>query len=85
MATNTSRPQQEANFLEEDDDAGSDEEAENAIVPESYGKTPAHIIEFCRTQLPASGRVRNYPRGRRTTNGRKTRHSRSRYCGVHTR
>ena len=38
LATNTSKPQQEANFLEEDDDAGSDEEAENAIVPESNGQ-----------------------------------------------
>ena len=38
MATNTSSPQQEANFLEEDDDAGSDEEAENAIVLESNGQ-----------------------------------------------
>ena len=38
MATNTSSPQQEANFLDEDDDAGSDEEAENAIAPESDGQ-----------------------------------------------
>ena len=38
MATNTSSLQQEANFLEEDDDAGSDEEANNAITPEPYGK-----------------------------------------------
>ena len=38
MATNTSRPKQEANFLEEDNDAGSEEEAENAIVPESNGQ-----------------------------------------------
>ena len=38
MATNTSSPQQEANFLEEDNDAGSDEEADNAIVPESNGQ-----------------------------------------------
>ena len=38
MATNTSSPQQEANFLEEDDDAGSDEETENAIEPESDGQ-----------------------------------------------
>ena len=38
VATNTSSPQQEANFLEEDDDAGSDKEADNAIVPESKGK-----------------------------------------------
>ena len=35
MATNTSSLQQEANFLEQDDDAGSDEEVDNAIVPES--------------------------------------------------
>ena len=38
VATNTSRPQQEANFLEEDDDVGSDEETENAIVLESNGQ-----------------------------------------------
>ena len=38
MATNTSSPQQEANFVEEDDDVGSDEEAENAIAPESDGQ-----------------------------------------------
>ena len=38
MATNTSSPQQEANFLEEDDDADSDEEADNAIVPKSNGQ-----------------------------------------------
>ena len=43
MATNTSSPQQEANFLEEDDDAGSDEEANNAIIPESHVQdTGAH-------------------------------------------
>ena len=38
VATNTSSPQQEANFLEEDDDAGSDEEADNAIIWESNGQ-----------------------------------------------
>ena len=38
MATNTSSPQQEANFLEEDDDADSDEEANNMITPEPHGK-----------------------------------------------
>ena len=38
VATNTSSLQEEANFLEEDDDAGSDEEANNAITPESHGK-----------------------------------------------
>ena len=38
MATNTSNPQQEVNFLEEDNDAGSDEEGNNAIIPESHGQ-----------------------------------------------
>ena len=53
VATNTSIPKQEANFLEEDNDAGSDEEANNAIVPESngqdtsvhYGSSPEHNIQ----------------------------------------
>ena len=36
MATNTSSPQQEANFLKDDDDTGSDEEDNNKIVPESH-------------------------------------------------
>ena len=38
VATNTSSPQQEANFLEEDDDTSSDEEAENTIELESDGQ-----------------------------------------------
>ena len=38
MATNTSSSQQEANFLDEDNDAGTDEEAENAIELESDGQ-----------------------------------------------
>ena len=38
MATNTSSPQQEANFLEEDNDASSDEEANNVITLEPHGK-----------------------------------------------
>ena len=38
MATNTSSPQQETNFLEEDDDTGSDEEVNNAIILESHGQ-----------------------------------------------
>ena len=37
VATNTSSPQ-EANFLEEDNDTGNDEEVDNAIVPESHGQ-----------------------------------------------
>ena len=44
MATNTSSPQQEANFLEEDD-AGSDEEAENAMEPESDGQDTGAYYE----------------------------------------
>ena len=38
VATNTSSPQQEANFLEQDDDAGNDEEDNEASVPESNGQ-----------------------------------------------
>ena len=38
MATNTSSPQQEANFLEQDDDAGSDEEDNKTSVLESNGQ-----------------------------------------------
>ena len=38
VATNTSNPQQEANFLDEDNDAGSDKEADNANVLESDGQ-----------------------------------------------
>ena len=36
MSTNTSNSQQEANFLEEDDDAGSNKEASNPIILESH-------------------------------------------------
>ena len=43
MSTNTSSPQQEANLLEEDNNAGSDEEANNVIIPESHKQdTGAH-------------------------------------------
>ena len=53
VATNTSSPQQEVNFLEEDDDVGSDKEADNAIVLESngqdtgvyYGSSSEHNIQ----------------------------------------
>ena len=38
VATDTSSPQQEANFLEEEDDADSNEEANNVITPEPYRK-----------------------------------------------
>ena len=49
MSTNTSNPQQEANFLEEDDDAGSDEEANNPIIPESHVKDTGKHYE-CKSQ-----------------------------------
>ena len=43
VATNTSSPQQEANFLEQDEDADSDEEDNKVSVPESNGQnTGAH-------------------------------------------
>ena len=38
VATNTSSPQQEANFLEEDDDADSYEETNNVIASEPHGE-----------------------------------------------
>ena len=38
MATNTSSLQQEVKFLEEDDDTGSDEEVNNAMVLKSHGQ-----------------------------------------------
>ena len=38
MATNTSSPQQEANFLEQDDDVDIDEEDDEIRVPESNGQ-----------------------------------------------
>ena len=53
VATNTSSPQQETNFLEQDDNAGSDEKEDEASVPESngqdtsmhHGSSPGHNIQ----------------------------------------
>ena len=53
VATNTSSPQQEANFLDQDEDADSDEEDDKVSVPESneqdtgvhYGSPPGHNIQ----------------------------------------
>ena len=43
VSTNTSNSQQEANFLDEDDDAGSAEGFNNSILPESHEQdTGAH-------------------------------------------
>ena len=54
VATNTSSPQQEANFLEQDDDAGINEEDDDISVPESNGHNtgahcaspPGHNIQY---------------------------------------
>ena len=54
MSTNTSNSQQEANFLEEDNDAGSNKEANNPIIPESHEQdTGAHYDSpsKCKSQL----------------------------------
>ena len=53
MATNTSSPQQEANFLEQDDNVDIDEEDDEVRVPESNGQDtgvhcaspPGHTLE----------------------------------------
>ena len=53
VATHTSSPQQEANFVDEDNDAGTDEEVEHAIEPESdqqdtsvyYGSLTEHNFQ----------------------------------------
>ena len=55
MATNTTSPQQEANFLEQDDDTDSDEEVNNAIVPESHGQETGTLRKASRMQHPTPG------------------------------
>ena len=52
VATNTSSPQQEANLLEEDNDVGSDEEVNNAIVPESNGQDTSAYYEVLQNATP---------------------------------
>ena len=47
VSTNTSNSQQEANFLEEDDDAGSAEGFHNPTTPES------HEQDRCTSQQPS--------------------------------
>ena len=72
-ATDTSSLQQEANFLDEDNNTASNEAAENAIVPESNGQdTGAYYGSSSEHNFQPQDEFRNYPRGRRTTNGRKT-------------
>ena len=53
VATNTSSPQQEANSLEEDNDAGSDEEINNTIILESHEQdTGTHYDSPPKCQSP---------------------------------
>ena len=53
VATNTSSPQQEANSLEEDNDAGSDEEINNTIILESHEQdTSTHYDSPPKCQSP---------------------------------
>ena len=67
MANNISSPQQEANFLEQDDDAGSDEEDNEASVPTSNGQDtgvhyespPGHNIQL-QDELEPSQKKKNH-------------------------
>ena len=84
VATNTSSLQQKANFLEQDDDAGSDEEDNNAIVLESHGQdTSVHYRIPPGHNIQPQDELETIPE--EEENRRKTRHSQSRYCSVHTR
>ena len=62
VATNTSSPQQEANFLEEDNDAGSDEEANNAVILESHEQdTGAHYDSPPKCKSPPQDELDTIP------------------------
>ena len=62
VATNTSSPQQEANLLEEDNDTGSDEEINNAIIPESHEQdTGAHYNSPPKHQSPPQDELDTIP------------------------
>ena len=62
MATNTSSPQQEANFLEQDDNAGSDEEVTIAIIPESHGQdTSTHYGSPLKCKNPPQDELDTIP------------------------
>ena len=55
VATNTSNLQQEANFLEQDDDAGSDEKDKEASVLESNGQDTGTHYRSSPAQHPTPG------------------------------
>ena len=62
MATNTSSLQEEANFLEEDDDAGSDQEANNTIILESNEKdTGVHYDSPLKCKNPPQDELDTIP------------------------
>ena len=62
MATNTSSPQKKANFLDEDNDTGSDKEAEHAIVPESNGPdTGAYYGNFAEHNFQPQDKLETIP------------------------
>ena len=62
VATNTSSPQQEANFLQEDNDAGSDEEANNAIILESHKQdTGTHYDSPPKCKSPPQDKLDTIP------------------------
>ena len=74
-ATNISSPQQEANFLEEDSDTGSDEEANNAIILESQGQDTGKHYDSPPEHKNQPYDELHYPQRRRTTTERTTRPS----------
>ena len=72
MSINTSNSQQEANFLE-DDDAGSNEEVNTPIIPESHEQdTGIHHNSPPDCQNQPQVELRHHPRRRRTRNGNTT-------------
>ena len=76
MATSASIPQQEANFLDEDDDAGSDEEAENAIELESDGQdTSAYYGSSSEHNFQPQDELETIPEEEEPQTEEKTRHS----------
>ena len=83
MATNTSSPQQEANFLEQDANAGSDEKVDNTIVLESNGQdTSAYYGSPSECNTQPQDELETFPEEEEPQTDEKQ-DSRSRYCTVH--
>ena len=62
MVTNTSSPQQEANFLEQDDNVNIDEEDDEVRVPESNGhNTGAHYASSPGLNIQPQGKLETIP------------------------